>query len=111
MLSFSQFILESKEVHFEHPETGSKAKVVHEKDGGLLFTNLETPAHGRGKGGAHHVIKQATDYADKHKKHMRLNAIAHDDHVDPKGLINLYKKHGFEHEDGKPKFMMKRKPN
>jgi GNAT superfamily N-acetyltransferase len=111
MFSFSQFISETKEVHFTHPETGTKAKVVHEKDGGLLFTALETPKNSRGKGGAKHVVKQAIDYADKQKKHMRLNAIADDEDGDTKRLMNFYKLHGFEHQEGKPKFMMKRKPN
>lgn len=110
MLSLKQFIAESTEVHFTHPETGTKAKVVHEKDGGLLFTGLHTPTGSRGLGGAKHVVKQATEYADKQKKHMRLNAIADEDDGDPKRLMNFYKSHGFEHQEGKPKFMMKRVP-
>ncbi len=108
MLNFSQFVVETKEINFVHKETGSKGKIVHEKDGHLLFTGLETPEHSRNKGGANHVLKQALTYADKHKKNVRLNAIAHDDDGDQNKLIGFYKKHGFDHQEGKPKYMLKR---
>ena len=110
MYTFKAFIAEAKEVQLHHPETGTTAKIVHEKDG-LLFTALHTPSSHRGKGGAEHVVKQAKEYADKHQKHMRLNAIADEDDGDPKRLQKFYKKHGFEHQEGKPSFMMVRKPS
>lgn len=110
MQSFKTFIAEASEVKLHHPETGTTAKIVHEKDGGLLFTALHTPSEHRGKGGAEHVVNQAKAYADKHKKKMRLNAIADEDDGDPKRLQKFYKKHGFESQEGKPSFMMVRHP-
>jgi predicted GNAT family acetyltransferase len=86
---------------FHHEPTGSKATVIQTGTRNATVTGVETPAHMRGKGGAHAVMKQVTDHLDRNRLNGQISVVR----TDPKGanhaaLKRFYAKHGFiAHDD------------
>lgn len=95
---------------FVHAPTGSSARVIgtHGYGGGSYVTGVSTPAHERGKGGAHEVMKQVTRYLDDNGKTGSLKAYGTESGVSNARLRKFYAKHGFVVVDGEGN--MRREP-
>lgn len=86
---------------FVHAPTGSSAKIIGSEGhgGGAYVTGVHTPVEHRGKGGAHEVMRQVTQYLDDRGKTGSLKARGLESHVDQKKLKKFYEKHGFKSVD------------
>lgn len=89
-----------KELVFSYSPTNTNAIVrVSKNTDSAWLDSLTTPIKDRGKGGANQVMKQITDFADKHKLKLQLSAVPLDKVTDQKKLKAFYKKYGFVGKD------------
>lgn len=97
MKTFKDYLIESNvDVTIRHESARGRLRSDGES---LYLSHVRSGEQNKGHGSG--LMHKVNDYADKHKKTVKLVAVADRDEDEPK-LHKFYHKHGYKHKPGTP---------